>query len=54
MAAAESLSWYCGWRTLDTFRDRTPEQIEELQRGSPQQQLKFGKKRRVPNWITTG
>ncbi len=48
MAAAESRSWYCGWRTLDTFRDRTPEQIEELRRGSPQQQLKFGKKRRVP------
>jgi len=30
MAAAGSRSWYCGWRTLDTFRDRTPEQIEEL------------------------
>ena len=53
MAAVENHNWYCGWRTLDTFRDRTPGQIEEPRRGSPQQQLKFGKKHRVPNWFTS-
>ena len=53
MTAVESRNWYCGWRTMDTFRYRTPEQIKEPGRGSPQHQLKFGKKRRVPNRITS-
>ena len=41
---------YCDWRRLETFRDRTPEQLEVLRHMSPERQ--FGRRRRVGNWIT--
>ena len=52
MATAESRSRYRDWRGLEMFRDFTPGQIETLRHMSPQRQLKWGRKRRVPNWIT--
>ena len=51
MAVAESRSRYRDWRALGTFRDRTPGQLEALRHLSPDRQLKFGRKRRISNWI---
>ena len=52
IAAAESRSRYVDWRRLETFRDRTPKQLEVLRHLSPDRQLKYGRRRRVVNWIT--
>ena len=47
ITAAESRSRYCDWRALETFRDRTPKQLEVLRHLPPHRQLRFGRRRRV-------